>query len=322
MRHWYIVAPVGTYGMGRVHAFLSLTRERFYRVSAGEPTPTPTISDTLTTQKDSDLREDKDNAREQQISQEGITMGLLEGRIALVTGASRGIGRSIALAFADEGADVAVNYRSHDKEAEDVVTRILDLNRRSFAVQADVSQEQAVRSMVDRVNDEFGRIDILVNNAGFVTLAPVEQMDVSTWDEMIATHLRGTFLVTRMVLPGMLERRDGRIINISSQLGQIGREWFAHYTAAKAGIIGFTKALSREVADRGVLVNCIAPGPIETGIVPKTPGAPSKNYVDLLPIHREGMPHEVAPTAVFLASEGGSYYVGQTLGPNGGDVML
>lgn len=249
-------------------------------------------------------------------------MGLLEGRIALVTGASRGIGRAIALAYAEEGADVAVNFRSHATEADDVVRRIQDLGRSAISVEADVSQEDAVRQMVDRVLGEFGHIDILVNNAGFVTLAPVESMDISTWDDMIGTHLRGTFLVTRMVLPGMLERRYGRIINVSSQLGQIGREWFAHYTAAKAGIIGFTKALSREVADRGVLVNCVAPGPIETGIVPKTPGAPTKSYVDLLPIHREGQPEEVAPTAVFLASDAATYYVGQTLGPNGGDVML
>lgn len=249
-------------------------------------------------------------------------MGLLEGRKALVTGASRGIGRAVALAFADEGADVAVNYRNRAEEAADVVRHIQNLGRDALAFQADVSNEEAVRAMVDQVTEALGHIDILVNNAGFVTLAPVENMDVAMWDEMIATHLRGTFLVTRMVLPGMLERRSGRIINVSSQLGQIGREWFAHYTAAKAGIIGFTKALSREVADRGVLVNCIAPGPIETGIVPKTPGAPNKNYSSLLPIQREGQPEEVAPTAVFLASDAASYYVGQTLGPNGGDVML
>ena len=245
-----------------------------------------------------------------------------EGKTALVTGASRGIGREIALAFAREGADVAVNYHSHEAEAHDVVRQIADLGRRSVVVQADVSSEDAVRSMVDRVLNEFGHIDILVNNAGFVTLAPVETMDIKMWDDIIATHLRGTFLVTRMVLPGMLERRDGRIINISSQIGQIGREWFGHYAAAKAGIIGFTKSLAREVADRGVLVNCVAPGPINTGIVPKIEGAPPKDYVSLLPIHRVGESHEVAPSAVFLASDAGSYYVGQTLGPNGGDVML
>ncbi|HVB65024.1 MAG TPA: 3-oxoacyl-ACP reductase family protein [Nitrolancea sp.] len=249
-------------------------------------------------------------------------MGVLEGRKALITGSSHGIGRAIALAFAAEGADIAVNYRSSAAQAEAVGAEIRALGRKALVVKADVSQEAPVRVMVDEVLDTFGRIDILVNNAGFVTLAPVETMDVAVWDDMIATHLRGTFLVTRMVLPGMLERRDGRIINVSSQIGQIGREWFAHYSAAKAGIIGFTKALSREVADRGVLVNCIAPGPIETGIVPKTPGAPSKDRVGMLPILREGEPEEVAPTAVFLASSASTYYVGQTLGPNGGDVML
>jgi 3-oxoacyl-[acyl-carrier protein] reductase len=252
----------------------------------------------------------------------GAQMGVLEGRKALITGSSHGIGRAIALAFAAEGADVAVNYRSSAAQAEAVAQEIRKFGRTALVVKADVSQEAPVRAMVDEVHDAFGRIDILVNNAGFVTLAPVESMDVAVWDDMIATHLRGTFLVTRMVLPGMLERRDGRIINISSQIGQIGREWFAHYSAAKAGIIGFTKALSREVADRGVLVNCIAPGPIETGIVPKTPGAPNKDRVGMLPILREGEPEEVAPTAVFLASSASTYYVGQTLGPNGGDVML
>jgi 3-oxoacyl-[acyl-carrier protein] reductase len=252
----------------------------------------------------------------------GAQMGVLEGRKALITGSSHGIGRAIALAFAAEGADVAVNYRSSAAQAEAVALEIRTFGRTALVIKADVSQEAPVRAMVDEVHDAFGRIDILVNNAGFVTLAPVESMDVSVWDDMIATHLRGTFLVTRMVLPGMLERRDGRIINISSQIGQIGREWFAHYSAAKAGIIGFTKALSREVADRGVLVNCIAPGPIETGIVPKTPGAPNKDRVGMLPILREGEPEEVAPTAVFLASSASTYYVGQTLGPNGGDVML
>lgn len=249
-------------------------------------------------------------------------MGVLEGRKALVTGASRGIGREIALAFAREGADVAVNYRTQAAAAEAVAAEIGRLGRQALAVQADVAEVEPVQAMVERVEDAFGRIDILVNNAGFVTLAPVERMDVELWDAMIAAHLRGTFLVTRMVLPGMLERGSGRIINVSSQIGQIGREWFAHYSAAKAGIIGFTKALAREVAGRGVLVNCVAPGPIATGIVPQVEGAPQTDYISRLPIERVGDVSEVAPTAVFLASDAASYYVGQTLGPNGGDVML
>lgn len=249
-------------------------------------------------------------------------MGVLDGRKALVTGASRGIGRAIALAFAEEGADVAVNYHRAAEDAAEVGAMIEAMGRRALLVQANVAQEAPVRAMVDEILEDFGRVDILVNNAGFVTLSPVETMDVSLWDEMMATHLRGTFLVTRMVLPGMLEHGDGRIINVSSQIGQIGREWFAHYAAAKAGIIGFTKSLAREVASRGVLVNCIAPGPINTGIVPTVAGAPRKDYISLLPSQRVGEPEEVAPTAVFLASGAATYYVGQTLGPNGGDVML
>ena len=249
-------------------------------------------------------------------------MGVLDGRKALITGASRGIGRAIAIAFATEGADVGVNYRSAAAAAEEVGTRIEGLGRQAVLVQADVSSEEDVRGMVDQVIDQFGQIDILVNNAGFVTLAPVEAMEITQWDEMIATHLRGTFLTTRMVLPGMIERSDGRIINVSSQLGQIGREWFAHYAAAKAGIIGFTKSLAREVAPQGVLVNCIAPGPINTGIVPNDADAPTPDYLNLLPARRVGEPDEVAPTAVFLASNASTYYIGQTLGPNGGDVML
>jgi 3-oxoacyl-[acyl-carrier protein] reductase len=249
-------------------------------------------------------------------------MGLLEGRKALVTGSSRGIGRAIALAYAREGADVAINYRAAADEAQSLAGEIAELGRRALVIQADVSQEDQVQALVGRTLAEFGRIDILVNNAGFVTLSPVARMETALWDEMLGTHLRGTFLVTRAVLPGMLEGGDGRIINISSQLGQIGREWMAHYAAAKAGIIGFTKSLAREVVKQGVLVNCIAPGPIDTGIVPQGAGQPVTNYDQMLPIGRPGTTDEVAPTAVFLASDAASYYVGQTLGPNGGDVML
>jgi 3-oxoacyl-[acyl-carrier protein] reductase len=253
--------------------------------------------------------------------------GVLEGRAALITGASHGIGRAIALAFAREGADVAINYSgkadaTRPGSADGVAAEVAALGRRTLVVEADVSREEPVKSMVERVQQEFGRIDVLVNNAGFVTLSPVETMDVEMWDAMIATHLRGTFLVTRNVLPGMLERGSGRIINIASQIGQIGRPRFAHYAAAKAGIVGFTKSLAREVGERGVLVNCIAPGPIATGIVPVVPGAPVVDYISPLPLRRVGEPEEVAPTAVFLASDASTYYCGQTLGPNGGDVML
>jgi 3-oxoacyl-[acyl-carrier protein] reductase len=256
-----------------------------------------------------------------------MALGVLEGRTALITGASRGIGRAIALAFAREGADVAINHHppadaKFPGAADEVAREVRSLGRRALLIAADVAQEGPVQAMVDRVLEDFGRVDILVNNAGFVTLSRVESMEVALWDDMIATHLRGTFLTTRLVLPGMLARGHGRIINIASQIGQIGRERFAHYAAAKAGIVGFSKSLAREVGPRGVLVNCIAPGPINTGIVPQTPGEPVVDYISPLPLRRLGEPDEVAPTAVFLASDASSYYTGQTLGPNGGDVML
>jgi 3-oxoacyl-[acyl-carrier protein] reductase len=222
---------------------------------------------------------------------------------------------------------VAINYfgpadPGQPDAASQVAGQVEAMGRSALVVEADVGREDAVRGMVERVHGRFGRVDVLVNNAGFVTLSLVENMDVTLWDDMMATHLRGTFLVTRHVLPGMLERGHGRIINIASQIGQIGRPRFAHYAAAKAGIIGFTKSLAREVGERGVLVNCIAPGPINTGIVPQIPGAPMADYISPLPLHRVGEPDEVAPTAVFLASDASTYYCGQTLGPNGGDVML
>ncbi|MDP9354757.1 MAG: 3-oxoacyl-ACP reductase FabG [Chloroflexota bacterium] len=252
-------------------------------------------------------------------------MGKLDGKIALVTGASRGIGREIALAYAREGADVACNYNRSPAEAEQLVAEIEALGRSAIAVPADVARLDEVERMVEASLGRFGRVDVLVNNAGFATLHKIEEMPVEAWDAMIAAHLRGTFLTTRLVLPGMLERQRGWIINIASQLAYKGRENLAHYCAAKAGIIAFTKVLALEVSRRGVYANCIAPGPIETGIIPRS-GPPDPEaearFADSLPIGRVGTVNEVAPTAVFLASDDATYYVGQTLGPNGGDVML
>jgi 3-oxoacyl-[acyl-carrier protein] reductase len=171
----------------------------------------------------------------------------------------------------------------------------------------------------------FGQIDILVNNAGFLNIHPIAEMPIAVWDELFAAHLRGTFLTTQLVLPQMLERRSGKIINIASQLAYKGRAGLAHYCAAKAGIIAFTKVLALEVSRHGVYANCIAPGPILTEIMPQT-GPPDPEaetrFADTLPIGRLGTVAEVAPTAVFLASDDSTYYVGQTLGPNGGDVMV
>lgn len=251
-------------------------------------------------------------------------MGKLEGKIALVTGASRGIGREIALTYAREGADVICNYNKSGLHAESLVQEIETMGRSAIAVQADVAQADAVERLIHAGMESFGRIDILVNNAGFATLYKIEEMPIDAWDEMIAAHLRGTFLTTRLVLPHMLEREQGWIINIASQLAYSGREYLAHYCAAKAAIITFTRVLAREVSRRGIYANCIAPGPIETGIIPRS-GPPDPDadarFADSLPIGRIGTVDEIAPTAVFLACADSTYYVGQTLSPNGGDVM-
>ncbi len=249
-------------------------------------------------------------------------MGLLEGRVALVTGASRGIGAAIARAFAREGASVAVNYLRNGHRASEVVDAIRMHGGRAFAMKADVASGTDVRAMVDRVLADYGRIDILVNNAGILNAAPLEDMSEAVWDEMVANNLKSVYLCTRGVLPHMLARGSGRIINITSQLGQKGMPNHTHYAAAKAGVIGFTRALAREVGPRGLHVNAIAPGPIETELIGPISDEFRREKTKIFALRRLGLPEDVAPTAVFLASDQSAYYAGQTLCPNGGDIML
>lgn len=248
-------------------------------------------------------------------------MGKLEGRRAVVTGAASGIGLGIATAFAREGADIAV-VDLDEARAADVLAAVTDAGRRAIFVQADVSDEAQVRAMSERVLAEFGGVDILVNNAGIFTESLLEDLSVADWDRVLGVNLRGTFLCTRFLIGQMLERGDGRIINIASQLGQIGGAQVAHYSASKAAVIGLTKALAREVSARGVRVNAIAPGPIRTPLLDAETEEWRSAKLAELPIGRFGEVDEVTPTAILLASDDGSYYVGQTLGPNGGDVML
>ena len=249
-------------------------------------------------------------------------MGKLDGRIAVVTGAASGIGRGIAVAFAREGASIVVVDMVEESEASDVLSSVRECGVSVLFVRTDVSDESSVNSMAERATAEFGRVDILVNNAGIFTESLLENMTVDDWDRVVNTNLRGTFLCTRALINQMLERGDGRIINIASQLGQIGGAAVSHYSASKAGIIGLTKSLAREVSHRGVLVNAIAHGPIETPLLERETEEWRSAKLAELPIGRFGTVDEVTPTAVLLASAGGTYYVGQTLGPNGGDVML
>ncbi len=249
-------------------------------------------------------------------------MDKLRDRIAIVTGGARGIGGAIATAFAAEGADVVIADLLDEDVAAPVLQAIEAAGQRGLLVRTDVSDEADVRAMVDRAAAEFGDIDILVNDAGTFSQVMFHELSVPEWDRVVGVNLRGCFLCTRMVLPGMLERGRGKVINVASQLGQIGGTEMVHYSASKAGVIGFTKALAREVSSKGIHVNAIAPGPILTEMMAQETEEWANQKLSELPIGRFGEVHEVAPTAVFLASDDSSYYVGQTLGPNGGDVML
>ena len=249
-------------------------------------------------------------------------MNKLHDRVAIVTGGARGIGGAIATAFAAEGADVVIADVLGEDVAAPVLNAIQEAGRRALQVHADVSDEAEVRAMVQRAQEEFGDIDILVNNAGTFGQVLFHELTAAEWDRVVNVNLRGCFLCTRMVIPRMLERGYGKIINVASQLGQIGGTEMVHYSASKAGIIGLTKALAREVSTKGVHVNAIAPGPILTEMMAQETEEWANQKLSELPIGRFGEVHEVAPTAVFLASDDSSYYVGQTLGPNGGDVML
>jgi 3-oxoacyl-[acyl-carrier protein] reductase len=242
--------------------------------------------------------------------------GVLAGRTALVTGAASGIGRAIARHFLAAGAAVVLADR------DPAVRGIADDLGAAGAVVFDVSHEEQVAEAVAAATATLGRIDILVNSHGILTESPVRTMSLATWQQTLDVDLTSVFLLARSVLPGMLERGDGRIITVASQLGIKGGSGLSHYAAAKAGVIAFSKSLALEVSSAGVLVNVIAPGPIETPLVDGISDDWKRAKRAELPLGRFGTVDEVAPTAVLLASNpGGNLYVGQTLGPNSGDVM-
>ncbi|MGH7391111.1 MAG: SDR family NAD(P)-dependent oxidoreductase [Candidatus Rokuibacteriota bacterium] len=248
----------------------------------------------------------------------------LEGRVALVTGAGRGFGRAIALAFAGEGADVAVNYNASEGAAAEVARDIGTQGRRALAVRADVSRDDDVRAMVDTVLREFGRLDILVNNAGVMTRGAFATTAVADYQPMLAVNVTGTMQCTRAVLPAMIERRHGRVVNLSSQLAQraVGGGGFAAYAATKGAIESLTRALADEVGRHGITVNAIAPGGIETDMskAVMTPDYRERRLREL-PLRRFGGVADVAYCAVVLATDAAGYLTGQILHPSGGWVM-
>jgi len=244
----------------------------------------------------------------------------LDGRVAIVTGASQGIGRDCALALAEHGADVALLARTREK-LEAVAEEVRRLGRRALALPTDVTEAEQVKAAVKRVLAEWERIDILVNNAGITRDALLLRMKREDWDIVLQTNLTSVFLCCQAVLPTMLRARYGRIINITSVMGQMGNVGVSNYAASKAGIIGFTKALAREVASRNITVNAVAPGFIDTEMTRVLSEDVRRQMLALIPLQRMGTGADVAAGVVFLASEEAGYITGHVLNINGGLYM-
>ncbi len=239
----------------------------------------------------------------------------LIGKVALVTGASRGIGRAIAVALAEAGANVAVNYRTQEREAEEVCSRIRKLGRRCIAVQADVARSSDISQLADTVVKQLGEVDILVNNAGIAATRTVESITEKDWNSLIAVNLTAAFLLTQAVLPSMRLRHWGRIINIASVAAQVGGIVGPHYAASKAGLVGLTHYYASHLAREGITANAIAPGPVRSDM---SANLPQLNK-SMIPVGRFGTPEEVASVVVLVACNG--YVTGQTLNVNGGRYM-
>jgi 3-oxoacyl-[acyl-carrier protein] reductase len=243
----------------------------------------------------------------------------LQGKVAIVTGASRGIGRATALALAAEGANVVVNYASSSAAADQVVEEITAIGRDAIALAADVSKADQVDAVVEKTMEKWGRIDVLVNNAGITRDTLLLRMKPEDWQAVIDLNLTGVFLCTRAVSKIMLKQKAGRIINITSVAGQMGNPGQANYSAAKAGVIGFTRTVARELAPRGITVNAVAPGFIATDM---TADLKADGILQMIPLSRYGQPEEVAGMISFIAaSPAAAYITGQVLNVDGGMVM-
>ncbi len=246
---------------------------------------------------------------------------LLDGKCALVTGASRGIGRAVALKLAAEGAKVALNFAGNEAAANEVRQEIEAAGGQAILVKADVANEAAVQEMVQKTADAFGRIDILVNNAGITRDGLLARMKEEDWDAVLSTNLKGVFLTTKAVAKLMMKQRAGRIVNMASVVGVTGNAGQANYSAAKAGVIGFTKTVAKELASRGVTANAVAPGFIDTDMTSVLSDKAKEAALSGIPLGRMGTPEDIADAVLFLVSDQASYITGQVLHVDGGMVM-
>lgn len=245
----------------------------------------------------------------------------LLGKTAVVTGGSRGIGKSISLKLASLGANIVVNYTSNSERANKVVDEIKGLGREAVAIKADVSNPEDVKSFVKEINNHFDSIDILVNNAGVTKDTLLIRMKNEDWDKVLNINLKGTYLCTKLIGKKMMKQRSGKIINIASVVGIMGNAGQSNYAASKAGVIGFTKSIAKEFAPRGINVNAVAPGFIETDMTDALPDGVKEEYSKNIPLGRLGTPEDVSNVVAFLSSKEANYITGQVINIDGGMVM-
>ncbi|WP_198006369.1 3-oxoacyl-[acyl-carrier-protein] reductase [Alkaliphilus oremlandii] len=245
----------------------------------------------------------------------------LSGKTALVTGGSRGIGRSIALALASQGANVIINYTSNEQSALEVVEEIKKFNVQALAVKANISSAEEVQFMMNKIEEVFTEIHILVNNAGITRDNLLIKMKEEDWDQVMDINLKGAFLCTKAVARKMIKQKYGRIINLASVVGIVGNPGQGNYCASKAGIIGFTKSIAKEIAGKNITVNAIAPGFIDTDMTMALPEKVRDTMLEVIPMKRYGLPEDIANLAVFLSSDHASYITGQVINVDGGMAM-
>jgi len=248
-------------------------------------------------------------------------MGTLEGKVALVTGGARGIGKAIVIALAEDGATVSFTYRTSSAAAQELVRQLTSSGRRVFAYESDASSSTSAAGVIDRVINECGKLDILVNNAGIARDGLLVRMSESDWDSVIANNLKSVYNFTKAASRAMIRQKCGKIINITSVVGITGNSGQANYAASKAGIIGFTKSIAKELGSRNIQINAVAPGYVDTDMTSTLTAAQRQTLMDVIPLKRTAQPHEIAAVVKFLASPDADYMTGQVICVDGGLTM-